>query len=169
MIESTALATMDDIRDYCREVKLPCSETKIIQMHGEEGFPLKKLGDQWESDKNLINAWRKDRIVQRRIDMSYIEERNQFIPKAEEYADRMHGNAPPRVTAKGRSAGDKKPAEKWAEDWSLAFHAEMDRLWLEHVQRKKIAYAYANEQARKIYAEKLEELMGRTENGTDHE
>jgi len=153
MIESTALATMDDISAYCREVKLPCSEAKILQMHKEEGFPLKQLAGQWESDKTLITAWRQERLLQRRIDTSYIEERNQFIPTAEKLADRKHGATPPR-------SSDKKSAEKWAADWTLTFHTEMERLWEAHAKMKRIAAAYAQEEAKRIYEEKLAELMG---------
>jgi len=155
MIESTALATMEDIRIYCREVKLPSSEAKILQLHHEEGFPLAHLAGRFESDKDLINAWRKERIVRKRLDLDYIEERGQFIPQAKDYANRMHGAKPP-----AKKTDPSAPVE-WAAKWNYAYHTEMNRLWSEYVQKKQIAAAYANQEAQRIYEEKLAELMGR--------
>ncbi len=159
MTESTTLTTMESIKNFCREIELPCSERLIIQMHREQGFPLlQNLDKQWESDKDLIRAWRKERIIKRRIDLSYIQERGQFIAEAKAYADRIHG-----ATPKAKRADRKKSTseDEWAAQWNLSYHAQMNRLWHEYVQKKYLAASYAQEEAHRIYEEKLAELMGR--------
>lgn len=54
---------MTAIRDYCRSINMQSSEVTIIQLIKEEEFPAKKLGGVWESDKDLINGWRKRRLL----------------------------------------------------------------------------------------------------------
>lgn len=155
MRESTALVTMDEIQDFCREVNLPCSEKLILKMHKEEGFPLMKLGEQWESDKDIIRSWRMSRLRKKsRIDMSYVEERNQFILQAEKYANGVCGKTPPK-------SSDKETGERWAADWNYTYHSEINRLWREYEQKKRIAAEFARNEARRIYKEKLADMMGR--------
>lgn len=157
MIESTALITMDEIRDHCKEIGLPCSERMILKMHKEQDFPMiKNLARQWESDTEIIRAWRQDRLQKKRVDTSYIEERNQFIPQAEKAANKKHG-----LTAPKEASGE--DVEKWAADWSKTFHGEMESLWSVYVQRKKLASEFAQQESQRIYQEKLTELMGRPE------
>lgn len=57
MEETTALGGMTAIRDYCRILGLQCSEASIISLIKECGFPARKLGGQWLSDKLLIKSW----------------------------------------------------------------------------------------------------------------
>ena len=58
----TALSGMVAIRDFCRSINLASSEASVIQMVRESGFPAKKLGGIWESDKESIVDWRKKYI-----------------------------------------------------------------------------------------------------------
>jgi hypothetical protein len=155
MIESTALATMDEIQDFCREVNLPCSEKLILKMHKEEGFPLMKLGEQWESDKDIIQSWRRNRLQKNNcFDMTYIEERNQFITPATKYANEVCGKTAPK-------SSDPEIGEKWAADWNYTYHTEINRLWREYDQKKRFAAEFAQNEARRIYKEKLADMMGR--------
>jgi hypothetical protein len=55
----TALSGMNAIRDFCRSINLASSEVTVIKMIRESGFPAKKLGGIWESDKEAIVDWRK--------------------------------------------------------------------------------------------------------------
>ena len=57
MEETTALGGMTAIRDYCRILGLQCSEASIISLIKACGFPARKLGGQWLSDKVLIKTW----------------------------------------------------------------------------------------------------------------
>jgi hypothetical protein len=58
----SALSGMVAIRDFCRSINLASSEASVIQMVRESGFPAKKLGGIWESDKESIVEWRKKYI-----------------------------------------------------------------------------------------------------------
>lgn len=62
MGENTALSGMTAIRDYCRSINLASSEASIIQFVKEEEFPARKLGGIWESDKEEITLWRRNRL-----------------------------------------------------------------------------------------------------------
>ena len=62
MGENTALSGMVAIRDFCRSINLASSEASIIQFIKECGFPAKKLGGIWESDKVKIIEWRRNYI-----------------------------------------------------------------------------------------------------------
>jgi hypothetical protein len=59
MGENTALSGMTAIRDYCRSINLASSEVSIIQFIRDCGFPARKLGGIWESDKVKITEWRR--------------------------------------------------------------------------------------------------------------
>jgi len=55
----TALSGMKAICGYVNR-----SESTVLKMIKEEGFPAKKIGGGiWESDRDLISAWRKKRIM----------------------------------------------------------------------------------------------------------
>lgn len=58
----SSLSGMKAIRDFNRSINLASSEASVIQMIRDEEFPAKKLGGIWESDKDLIIAWRKNRL-----------------------------------------------------------------------------------------------------------
>lgn len=62
MGENTALSGMTAIRDFCRSIGLASSEASVIQMIKECGFPAKKLGGIWESDRDIIKEWRRKYI-----------------------------------------------------------------------------------------------------------
>lgn len=53
----TALSGMKEICQYFRR-----SEATILALHREMGFPIKKMGGIWESDTELIDAWRREQI-----------------------------------------------------------------------------------------------------------
>lgn len=59
----TMLSGMVAIRDFCRSINLASSEASVIQMIRESGFPAKKLGGIWESEKELIVTWRKNYLT----------------------------------------------------------------------------------------------------------
>ena len=40
------------------------SESTIIKLHNEEGFPMTKLCGVWHSDGHLIEEWRRGRIME---------------------------------------------------------------------------------------------------------
>lgn len=56
---TTALSGMNAIRDYCRSINLASSESSLIKMIKDFGFPARKIGGIWESDKIAINKWRR--------------------------------------------------------------------------------------------------------------
>jgi len=62
----SALSGMTAIRDFNRSINLASSEASVIQMIRDEEFPAKKLGGIWESDKDMIIAWRKSRLVSKK-------------------------------------------------------------------------------------------------------
>lgn len=59
----SVLSGMTAIREYCRSINLASAEVSVIQMIKECGFPARKIGGIWESDKDLIVAWRKKYIA----------------------------------------------------------------------------------------------------------
>jgi len=62
MEENTALSGMTAIREYCRSINLASSEVSIIRFIQQYGFPAKKLGGIWESNKTKITEWRKNYV-----------------------------------------------------------------------------------------------------------
>lgn len=56
---NTALSGMTAIRDFCRSINLASSEASVISMIIQCGFPARKIGGIWESDKEKIVEWRK--------------------------------------------------------------------------------------------------------------
>ena len=57
--DTNALSGMKDIRDYCRSIQLASSEASVLMMIHHYGFPARKIGGIWESNKESINNWRK--------------------------------------------------------------------------------------------------------------
>lgn len=55
--DDTALNGMQAICDYCGK-----SQSTILKLIREEGFPAEKIGGEWSSDKKLIAAWRRKLI-----------------------------------------------------------------------------------------------------------
>lgn len=86
----TALSGMKAIVDYCGSIGLPRTESSIIQLRLQCGFPMKKLLGIWESDKLLIAEWRK----------KYIS--GEVEPPAESGAAKRNRNRAPVVTGRGR-------------------------------------------------------------------
>jgi hypothetical protein len=63
MVESaTALSGMKEICYYVRR-----SESTVLQWIRELDFPAKKIGGVWESDRTLVDQWRKEQINGRQI------------------------------------------------------------------------------------------------------
>jgi hypothetical protein len=52
-----ALSGMKVISEYVRR-----SPSTVLSWIRELGFPARKIGGIWESDKELIDQWRKDQI-----------------------------------------------------------------------------------------------------------
>lgn len=63
MTENTALSGIDAIADFCRSILLPASKASILQMIRDENFPAKKIGGVWDSDKEAIIKWRRERLM----------------------------------------------------------------------------------------------------------
>lgn len=59
--ESTALVGMAEIAGYMRR-----SEKTMLDLIRLEGFPARKIGGIWESDRVLADDWRRLRINQAR-------------------------------------------------------------------------------------------------------
>lgn len=59
---TTALSGMNAIQDYCRSIQLASSAASLMQMIRDCGFPARKLGGIWESDKEEITIWRRKYI-----------------------------------------------------------------------------------------------------------
>jgi hypothetical protein len=55
--KNTVLQGMKEICDYIRR-----SEATVLKLIREEDFPARKICGQWESDKEAITMWRKDKI-----------------------------------------------------------------------------------------------------------
>lgn len=64
--ESTALVGMSEIAAFMRR-----SEKTMLDLIRFEGFPAKKLGGIWESDKGLAAEWRRLRISQERDEQTH--------------------------------------------------------------------------------------------------
>jgi hypothetical protein len=63
MENNTALSGMKAISQHCRAINLASAECSILDMIRNEGFPARKLGGVWESDKLLIATWRRNRLL----------------------------------------------------------------------------------------------------------
>ena len=60
---TTALSGAKGIMDYCIAVGLPHTWVTILKLHYQEGFPLTKIGGIYESDKEVIAEWRKNKVL----------------------------------------------------------------------------------------------------------
>lgn len=60
---STALVGMTEISGYMRR-----SEKTMLDLIRFEGFPARKVGGIWESDRLLADDWRRKRIIQGNIE-----------------------------------------------------------------------------------------------------
>lgn len=54
---STNLSGLEEISQYARR-----SKATVLDWIKYEGFPAAKLGHVWESDKGMIDQWKRDRI-----------------------------------------------------------------------------------------------------------
>jgi len=54
---STNLSGLEEIAQYARR-----SKATVQDWIRNEGFPAAKLGHVWESDKEMIDQWKRDRI-----------------------------------------------------------------------------------------------------------
>lgn len=54
---STNLSGLEEISQYARR-----SKATVLDWIKNEGFPAAKLGHVWESDKEMIDQWKRDRI-----------------------------------------------------------------------------------------------------------
>jgi hypothetical protein len=59
----TALSGAKAILEYCSSILLPRQWDSILKLHIQEEFPLTKIGGTYESDKDLIIEWRKNRVA----------------------------------------------------------------------------------------------------------
>jgi len=64
MENNTALSGAKAIVEFCASILLPRQWDSILRLHIQEGFPLVKIGGVYESDKDLIIKWRKDKVAQ---------------------------------------------------------------------------------------------------------
>ena len=55
---STNLSGMEEIAQYTRR-----SKATVLDWIKNAGFPAAKLGHVWESDKDMIDQWKKERIA----------------------------------------------------------------------------------------------------------
>ncbi len=55
----TALSGMKAITDHCGAIGLQRTESSILQLRIQYGFPMKKMLGTWVSDKLQIEEWRK--------------------------------------------------------------------------------------------------------------
>jgi predicted DNA-binding transcriptional regulator AlpA len=58
----TNLSGMEEIAQYTRR-----SKATVLGWIKNEGFPAAKLGHVWESDKGMIDQWKRDRIELSRL------------------------------------------------------------------------------------------------------
>lgn len=56
-LQSPALIGLKEICKYARR-----SESTLLRMIREEGFPARKIGGNWQSTTNLIDEWQRDAI-----------------------------------------------------------------------------------------------------------
>ena len=61
---NTGLSGIDAICGFCRTITLPASKAAVLQMIRDEGFPAKKIGGIWDSDREEIVSWRRRRLLQ---------------------------------------------------------------------------------------------------------
>lgn len=146
-----ALSGMKEIQEFCKEIKLQWSERRILEMHNDDGFPMRKLGGSWESDRTAIIEWRKARLKGDEVRTVYVEERDVFIPMAEKWANLQHGAA--------RFGASEAELNTWRAAWSQCFHQRMSELWAGWTDKKQAAAKYADEERERIYQAKLKELQ----------
>lgn len=58
--ERIGMTSLTGMKEICRYFRR--SEATILKLIRAEGFPAKKIGGQWESDKELIDQWRRKKI-----------------------------------------------------------------------------------------------------------
>jgi hypothetical protein len=63
MTESTTLSGMKAIVEFCSAIGLARTESTVIQLKNQCGFPMRKLGGIWASDKNAITEWHHDYVI----------------------------------------------------------------------------------------------------------
>lgn len=54
------MATLIGMKAICEHMRR--SEATVLMLHRDMNFPMQKLGGIWESDTEIIAAWRKERI-----------------------------------------------------------------------------------------------------------
>jgi len=87
MDEVTTLNGMTAICEFCRTINLQCSEVTILSLIMKSGFPARKLGGQWSSDKKLIRQWHVD----------YILNGSELSPKmSRKISKKIGGGTPPK-------------------------------------------------------------------------
>lgn len=59
---STNLSGLEEIAQYTRR-----SKATVLDWIRNEGFPAAKLGHVWESDKEMVDQWKRDRIEASRL------------------------------------------------------------------------------------------------------
>ena len=74
------------------------SESTIIKLHNEEGFPMTKLCGVWHSDGHLIEEWRRGRIMEDAKVRKYLKNLN---AKEEGCNGRIKGGDPGDQEGKG--------------------------------------------------------------------
>ena len=57
----SGLSGMKEICQYCGR-----SEATILRLIRDEGFPAVKIGGSWESDREEITTWRREKIRARK-------------------------------------------------------------------------------------------------------
>jgi hypothetical protein len=82
MEKGSALSGMKEIAAHCGAIGLQRTESSIIQLKLQYGFPMKKLLGIWLSDKLLIDEWRKKYIS------GEVETQPAALAKANRKADR---------------------------------------------------------------------------------
>ena len=62
-MRNQALSGMKEIQEFCKEIRLQWSERRILEMHEEDGFPMRKLGGSWESDRGAIQLMDASKVI----------------------------------------------------------------------------------------------------------